>query len=140
MATNHFTDPSLSLSGSIAIIPWRRSSFRGFLLGVRSDAGLTVFATHAGSRVEHLGITHDQVDWTLCSRDGHRLELSCTRARGGLLAAPVRTEMHHRVEETIDAQVRMRLWSPQRQLLIDDTGLAAGLEVYGNLDALLAMT
>jgi hypothetical protein len=47
--------------------------------------------------------------------------------------------MHHRVEETLDAAVRVRLWSPTRRLLIDDTGVAAGLEVHGDLDRLLAM-
>lgn len=138
-ASNHFPDPELSLMGSIAIIPWRRSAFRGFLVGLRTATGLHSFTTYGGARTEHLSVSTDHVDWTLVGAGGERLELRCTRARGGLLAAPVRTEMHHRIEETLDATVSVRLWSAKHELLVSQEGQAAGLEVHGDLDRLLAM-
>lgn len=139
VASNHFRDPEMSLMGSIAIIPWRGSAFRGFLVGLAGPQGLRTFATHTGARTEHLSVGPDHVSWTLVSRTGERLELQCDRPRGGLLAAPVRSQMHHRVEETLDGVVSVRLWSPDRRLLVDDVGSTAGLEVHGDLTRLLAM-
>ena len=66
------------------------------------------------------------------------LELTADRPRGGLLHAPVRTEMHRRVEETLDATIRVRLLDPSGQVLLDDVGRCGGLEVHGDLDRLLA--
>lgn len=139
VASNHFSDPALSLMGSIAIIPWKGAAFRGFLVGLATAGGLRTFATHNGARTEHLSVGPDHVAWTLVGRSGERLELECDRPRGGLLAAPVRSQMHHRVEETLDGVVGVRLWSADRRLLVDDVGTTAGLEVHGDLPRLLAM-
>lgn len=61
-----------------------------------------------------------------------------TRAAGGLLYAPTKTDMHKRVNETLNATVEVRL-SRNGQMLFHETGRNAGLEVAGDTDRLLTM-
>jgi len=138
MQTNHFSTPGTSLSASIALIPWRGSAFRGYIVGLWHDGQLHRFATYTGAKVTELVIDDDHVRWSLRARDGHRLELTADRPAGGLLHAPIRTQMHRRVEETMQAKVAVRLISPTGGVLVDDIGDCAGLEVHGDLDRLLA--
>ena len=65
---------------------------------------------------------------------------SAERRRGGLLHAPEPTQMHRRVEETLDARIHLRLADGVGQILLEDCGEVAGLEVHGDIDGLLAMT
>ena len=62
------------------------------------------------------------------------------RGRGGLMHAPELTQMHRRVEETLDARIHLRLTDRAGQILLEDCGEVAGLEVHGDIDGLLAMT
>lgn len=138
MQTNHFSRPRLSLTASVALIPWLRGEFRGFIVGLWVDGRLHAFATHTGARTTSLAIDDEHVRWNLRSREGATLEITAERRRGGLLHAPIRTEMHRRVEETLDAKVHVRLLDPDGTPLVDDVGECAGLEVHGDLDRLLA--
>ena len=148
MQTNHFRTPGASLSASIATIPWGRTSFQGFIVGLRlpdagvesgaaaGTSGLQKFATYTGARTTALDIDDDEVRWTMRARSGEGLRLVAERRRGGLLHAPVRTQMHRRVEETLDARVRVELVAPDGRVLFADIGEAAGLEVHGDLEGL----
>ncbi len=140
MQTNHFSRPRVCLSASVALIPWLRSEFRGFIVGLWVDGELFRFATYTGARTTRLDIDDLHVTWTLRSRAGDVLELRAERRRGGLLHAPVRTEMHRRVEETLDARVHVRLTRRDGRVVLSDVGECAGLEVHGDLERLLATT
>ena len=140
MQTNHFSQPRVSLSASVALIPWLRGEFRGFIIGLWVDGTLHRFATHTGARTTSLAIDDEHVRWSVRSRQGVLLHVTAERRRGGLLHAPIRTQMHRRVEETLDARVHVQLVSREGDLLLDDTGECAGLEVHGDLDRLLATT
>ena len=137
--SNSFTDESTSLMASIAIVPWVRSEFRGFTVGLKHRGRLFRFTTYSGARTVSLDADDETVRWTLRTKLGGQLDLTATRARGGLLHAPVRTQMHQRVEETLDARVHVRLIAPNGEVVLDDTGVATGLEVHGELSRLLAM-
>lgn len=139
MQTNHFPTPDVSLSASIAIIPWRKSAFRGFIVGLWRNGELTKFATYTGAKTRSLEIDDSEVRWALQSRSGLRLDLTADRVSGGLLHAPIRTEMHRRVEETLDSSVRVRLTNRGGAVLFDEVGECAGLEVHGDLGELTAM-
>ena len=52
-------------------------------------------------------IDDSHVRWSVSGPDGV-LELTAERVRGGLLHAPLRTAMHQRVEETLDARIQFR--------------------------------
>jgi hypothetical protein len=128
---------------SVALIPWRGREFRGFIVGLRTDGRLHRFATYTGARSIDLRVDDSHVNWTLRSRrlpgagPAWTLELRAARVAGGLLHAPIRTEMHKRVEETLDSSIEVRL-SRGGQVVFEDIGDAAGLEVHGDTDRLLA--
>jgi len=67
------------------------------------------------------------------------LKLTAERVRGGLLHAPVRTAMHHRVEEARDARIEFRHADHDGTVLIEGVAECAGLEVFGDTERLLAL-
>lgn len=133
--TNHVTAPDTCLSASVAIIPWMFTSFRGFVVGLWHQGTLYRFATYTGAQVERLELDDAEVRWTMSDRR-HRLELRTERREGGLLHAPVRTQMHRRIVESLDAVVQVRLTTLAGQVLFEDTGACGGLEVSGDLKRL----
>ena len=135
MQTNHFSSGRVCLTGSIAVIPWRRSAFRGFIVGLWLDGILHRFATYTGAQTVSLHITDDRVEWVLRSRT-EVLELCATRAAGGLLLAPNRREMGTRVGETMLASVDVRL-EVDGKTRFQGRGRNAGLEVHGDIARLL---
>ncbi|MEZ5116123.1 MAG: tocopherol cyclase family protein [Candidatus Nanopelagicales bacterium] len=137
--SNHLAaDPDACLTASVALIPWLRGSFRGFIVGLRTRDRLYRWATYTGARETHLEIDDAHVRWGLTGPDG-RIELVAERTRGGLLHAPVRTSMHERVEETLDARVHVTLHDAGGRRVLDTTAGVAALEVVGDLDRLLAV-
>lgn len=139
MHSNHLDGaPEASLVASVAIIPWMRSSFRGFIVGLRLGRRLHSWATYNGSKERSLEIDDTHVTWSIEGPSG-LLELSAERVRGGLLHAPIRTRMHERVEETLDATLGVRLTDPSGYVVLDTIATSAGLEVHGDLDRLLAV-
>ena len=139
MHSNHLAGaPEASLVASVAIIPWMRSSFRGFIVGLRLGRRLHSWATYNGSKERSLEIDDSHVTWSIEGPSG-LLELSAERVRGGLLHAPIRTRMHERVEETLDATLGVRLTDPSGHVVLDTIATSAGLEVHGDLDRLLAV-
>jgi tocopherol cyclase len=144
MQSNHFADSGVSLVASIAVIPWRRTRFRGFIVGLRMPGpdgrpALHRFATYTGARTRTLTVDDDQVRWSLRSRAGLTLEITAERRRGGLLHEPARTQMHRRVEETLDARIHVSLTDRDGRTILADCGEVGGLEVHGDIDELLAM-
>ncbi len=138
MQSNHFATPGTSLVASIAIVPWIRSAFPGFLVGLHHDGLLHRFATYTGARTEHLRITDDRVEWTVADR--HRqLEVHARRAAAGLLLGPTREQMESRVGETMQAELEVRLRDRRTRTVLEGTGRNAGLEVHGDLEGLLAL-
>lgn len=139
--TNHFEQPGVSLTASVAIIPWVRRSFPGFIVGLWHGGILYRFATYTGARIEKLDIGDEQVIWVLRDRR-YRLEMCVIRSAGGLLHAPTPVDMGRRIAETISAEVEVALYkldSSASQLLFRGTGRHAGLEAVGDLSRLRAM-
>ena len=139
MHSNHVAgEPDASLQASVAIIPWLRSSFRGFIVGLRLGDRLHTWATYNGSRETSLDITETHVRWGLKGPSG-MLHLEAERRRGGLLHAPIRTRMHERVEETLDAEIHLTFTDLSGVVVLDSDATTAGLEVHGDLVRLLAI-
>lgn len=136
--SNHWRTAGTSLMASIAIIPWVRSAFPGFLVGLRHGGELHRFATYTGARTTALRITDDEVTWTVADRR-RRLELRAHRASAGLLLGPTRERMESRVGETMLAEVEVRLTDGRSRTVLEGSGRNAGLEVHGDLDRLLAL-
>ncbi len=137
--SNHIdTDPDASLIGSVAIIPWIGRPFRGYIVGLKHSGKLHRWTTYNGAKEIELTITDTHVQWQLSSKDG-LLTLSADRVRGGLLHAPIRTEMHQRVDETLDAVIHIKHTDRNGQVLLEGKGLVGAMEVHGDLKRLLAI-
>jgi hypothetical protein len=139
--TNHFEQPGISLTASVAIIPWVRRSFPGFIVGLWRDGILYRFATYNGARIERLDIDDEQVMWVVRDRR-YRLEMRAIQSAGGLLHAPTPVDMGRRIAETLSAEVEVALYKVDgdaSQLLFQGTGRHAGLEAVGDLSRLRAM-
>lgn len=137
--SNHFHTPGTSLVGSVAVIPWQRSAFTGFIVGLRHEGRLYRFTTYLRSTIVELNISEESVVWQLRNRRGEQLRIQATRPAGGLLHAPVRTEMHRRVEETLMSVLDVELRGADGKVIFRDTGSSGGLEVHGDLPTLLDM-
>jgi len=136
MQTNHFSQPGSSLTFSAAIIPWGKNSFDGFIAGLLTGGQLHRFATYTGAHLEDYSASDHTVHAVLSGRSS-RLEVTATRAEGGILRAPTLMQMDRRITETLSAQVQVRLLCRQgaRWLVeFEDTGRHAGLEVNGTLN------
>jgi len=141
MQTNHFPQPDTSLTASLAIIPWIRRPFPGFIVGFRHKGQLYRFATYTGARVEQMELTKDQVSWTVGDRR-HRLEMCAGRREGGSLMAPTAAGMTGRIMESLNTEVEVKLSTKNGRELVTvfhGMGRNAGLESSGDLDALTAM-
>jgi hypothetical protein len=139
--TNHFEASGTSLTASVAIIPWLRGSFPGFIIGLWHGGVLYRFATYTGARIDRLEITDEEVIWIVRDRR-HRLEMRARRAQGGLLQAPTTVDMGRRIAETLNARVQTALYSLEGggdRRLFQGTGRHAGLEAAGDLARLRAL-
>jgi tocopherol cyclase len=140
MQSNHFAQPGISITASVAIIPWLFRSFRGMIVGLWHDGQLYRFATYTGAQTEHLAITDDRVRWAIRDRR-HRLEIQASRMQSAPLRGPSRVDMGMRVPETLEATIDVRLTAFQgkrRGLVFEGRGQFAGLEVGGAVEQLLS--
>jgi hypothetical protein len=139
--TNHFARAGTCLTASVAIIPWLRGAFPGFIVGLWHEGRLYRFATYTGARLERLVVDEDQIEWTVRDRR-HRLEMRFKRAGGAFIMAPTRLSMDRRIAETLNATVAVRLLaldgSDERELFAGE-GRHAGLEAAGDLPRLLSL-
>ncbi len=133
--SNHLDVPGTSVTASVAVIPWLRRTFRGFIVGVWHAGTLYRFTTYTGARVERLVITEQAVEWALRDRR-HRLELRIERTAAGLLYAPDVGDMDGRVAETMQATAEVRLSrvdGSHQRTIFEAAARNGGLEVVGDV-------
>jgi tocopherol cyclase len=138
MQTNHFTESEVSLTASVARIPWLFTAFRGFIVGLLHRGRLYRFATYTGARLINLDIKDKSVH--LVIQDGqYRLAIDASRSEGGLLHAPFSGAMLKRVMESLTAEVSVKLTERKSDAeIFSGTGRHAGLEIGGEPDCLEA--
>ncbi|OQA19734.1 MAG: hypothetical protein BWY63_01665 [Chloroflexi bacterium ADurb.Bin360] len=135
--SNHFHEAHVSLSASIAIIPWLRSTFRGFIVGLWRDGTLYRFATYTGALTEKLEIGSNHVHWVLSDRL-YRLEMHAQRAQATELRGPTIEDMDRRVPETLTGTVAVQLTARANGgVIFKGLGRNAGMEAVGDLDRLM---
>lgn len=138
MQTNHFDRMGASLTASVAIIPWIRTSFPGFIVGLLLDGHLYRFATYTGAKISHLEILDRSISWSMHD-ERHVLTLIATRSQGGLLHAPTVSEMTNRLLESLTSTVAVTLETKEGRRIFSGTGRNAGLEVGGAIEELIAL-
>lgn len=135
--SNHFDRPGISVTASVARIPWLTGDFRGFLVGLLLDGELHRFTTYTGARVESLTIDDSDVHLRLRNRS-HLLEIDARKEEGGVLHAPYGRRMIERVAETMTSDVELRFSSLKTgETLYQGRGHHACLEAQGDLAAIV---
>ncbi len=135
--SNHFDEEGVSISASVARIPWLTGSFRGFLIGFLLRGELHRFTTYTGAEIEHIEV--DDRSYRLSVRDKkHRLVFSASKAQGALLHAPYDKQMVERVAETMTSRVHLKFERiAGGEVLFEGSGAHGCLEVQGDLNAIL---
>ncbi|MEP4146071.1 MAG: tocopherol cyclase family protein [Halioglobus sp.] len=135
--SNHFEEDGVSISASVARIPWISGSFPGFLVGLLLRGRLYRFTTYTGARIEQLSVDDHSYRLVVQDRE-HRLEINATRSEGGLLHAPYNKRMIERVAETMTSQIDIRLERrADGSLVYEGRGEHGCLEVQGELGSIL---
>jgi hypothetical protein len=137
--SNHFDREGISVTASVATVPWITGAFRGFLVGFLVDGTLHRFTTYTGARVQSLTVS--DTHFKLCvSNATHRLEVDSRKTEGALLHAPYERQMLERVAETMTSEIDLRFYRVEggrESVVYEGTGRNACLEAQGDLHRIL---
>ena len=134
MQSNHFSLPGISLKCSIAKIPWVRNSFVGFIAGIWLHNRLIRFTTYNQSKLLSSFADEKKVKIVLENKQ-YRLEILAHRDAATELASPIRGFMEGRIEESMTSAIDVLLTDIKtKEILLNDTGKNAGLEVAGKIE------
>ncbi len=139
--SNHFATAGSSLTGSVAIIPWIRRPFPGYIFGLLHRGTLYRFTTYTGALLEEFEVD-DQGAHCVLRQKNRTLEVSAVRAPGGILRAPTLNGMTHEISESMASTMHVTLseqHASHRSILMRESGRHAGFEVAGDMQRLLAM-
>lgn len=147
MQSNHFPQSGVSLTASVATIPWLTGWFRGFLVGLLIEERLYRFTTYLGSEIQTLTVTDEEVAWKLIGKSlsdparrfsTFELTILAERGQGGLLSSPELDGMTPRILESLSASLDVKLigldknMDPQH-MIYQGKGTCGGLEVAGSI-------
>ncbi len=135
MQSNHFEDEDVSLTASLALIPWIGYSFPGFIIGLWVKGKLYRFATYTGAKLEKLALDGEIVEIRISDKK-NILELRAERKGGGELKGPTETAMDVRVFESMTSEIDVKLSTFAGDVLFQQKGKHAGLEIVGDLELL----
>ena len=139
MQTNHFDEENVSLSGSIAKIPWLGSYFTGYIFGLWHHGHLYKFTTYAGAKVDKLQVSSEGIEIAIETHE-YYLEIVADRREGVDIPAPSLGEMTSKVNETLDSHIGIKLYKKKRNgrdLVFSGIGRNAGLEFVGDVRELV---
>jgi tocopherol cyclase len=143
MQCNSFEIPGVSITFSLARIPWKKRWFSGFIIGVLFEGRLIPFCTYNGARFRRLELTDSGGFSGHLHQGPYRLELEVQGGAKRALQAPLEGAMRSSVEESLSARCFMRLSrkkngsSPAGNLLFQGEGERAGLEISGDMEPIL---
>lgn len=139
--SNHFLDPAgtrlhgVSLTLSIARIPWLGSSFTGHIAGLLEGGRLHRFTTYTGSSLTALEFASGGTAVTIEDRR-HILTVDIQGSTPGELKAPRMGAMTGRADEALDASLHVTLRTKDGVDVFAGTGSPAGVEMMNDRDEL----
>jgi hypothetical protein len=137
MQSNHFSRSGISFKASIAKIPWMGTSFIGNIAGVLINGNLIEFTTYNRSQLKQCSVSKKEVVIEMENRS-HKLWIRAEREKATPLAAPIAGFMDARIEESMNAKIHLKLMLKKTgEILLEDKGTSAGIEVAGNFAVLL---
>jgi hypothetical protein len=135
MQSNHFDQPHISFTASIAKIPWMKRSFTGFLIGLLYDGKVHRFTTYTRAKISSPQVSEKEVTFSVQDKR-FMIEVIAQRSHGASLRSPVEGLMTGRIIESLDSCITLKFYkrtNGKMELIFEDTGRNAGLEVVGDL-------
>ena len=139
--SNHFNTENVSFTGSIAIIPWIKKPFLGFIFGLWHKNKLYRFTTYTGAKLSHLEMEECKIK-SILEQKNLTLEIIINRSDGGFLQAPTINGMTHQISESMKSTVEIKLSKKsinKSVTIFKDTGRHTGFEFTGNIKRLIEM-
>ena len=133
---NNFKDTNLSLSASLATIPWRSRQFTGFIIALNTKDELYRFAPYRNSKIVSVNYSDNKFTLTV-KRKNLTLKIDSVKGRKySTLYAPDKRDMIPKVNEYLDSNVSIQLNEGENILLKDECSNAA-LEMVGDMEVLV---
>ena len=137
LQANLFDQSAVSLTASVARIPFYGRVFPGFIIGLLLGSRLIRFATYLGSTLEKVHLDGNKVQIIVRSKEAV-LEITGVQGRTVLLPAPTLGQgMIPRVGESIDALVHIRLRDARGAIIYEGESKQAGMEIEGDTTILI---
>jgi hypothetical protein len=137
LQANHFDEPTVSLTASVARIPFYGRLFPGFIIGLQLGSRLFRFATYLGSALERVHLDSEEVQIIVRSKEA-MLQITGTQGNTVLLPAPTPGKgMVPRVSESIDSHVHIRLKDERGAIIYEGQSGQAGMEIEGDTTILI---
>jgi hypothetical protein len=136
MHSNHFLAPNLSFTFSIAKIPFLNLKLNGFLCIIWYQNMFFKFTTYTGAKIKKLEVTPTRVKFIIQDRQ-HILIIKAFKGPSVDLKAPRLGIMESHCIESMTSKIEIKLLKRNRktnkyEMLIDDLGRNAGLEIMDN--------
>ena len=136
--SNSFERQGVSISVSVAKVPWMTGAFVGNIAGLLLDGELHRFATYTGAKPTAIETGPNEAHITLADKH-EELEVHLHGCKALILKAPVLGSMESRAAEslggTIDVTLRT-LRGGRAGVAFQGTGTCAGIEVMNDRDEL----
>ena len=134
--SNSFNESELSISASLATIPWKSYEFSGFIIGIHHKKKLYKFTTYNFSKILKIKFEDNALFWVI--KKGH-LQLEITIRAGstsGLLHAPDKTDMVPKVREFLDGEISFILKKNQ-EIILEQYSDQCAVEIIGKTNRLI---
>ena len=134
--SNSFNESELSISASLATIPWKSYEFSGFIIGIHHKEKLYKFTTYNFSKILKIKFEDNALFWVI--KKGH-LQLEITIRAGttsGLLHAPDKTDMVPKVKEFLDGEISFILKKNQ-EIILEQYSDQCAVEIIGKTNRLI---
>jgi tocopherol cyclase len=137
MQSNHFSEENISMKLSVAIIPWLRGFFTGFIAGVWLKDRLIQFTTYNNSKLNKVRAGSKNVEIEIENKK-YRLIISADRPPATSLASPIGGLMDGRIEESMSSVVDLNLIDRQTgNSVFSGKGRNTAVEVAGKIEKIL---
>ena len=136
--SNNFSNSDLSITASLATIPWKNTAFAGFIVGLYHKNNLYRFTTYRNTVTKEIHYDSNKFSWQLRQND---LVLELTIEKGhkaGLLYAPDKMDMVPRVPEYLDGNIYLKLYD-HKGTIVEDQTTSAAVEIMGDVRKLINM-
>lgn len=127
---NHFEDVQTSLFFSAADIPFKKTSFEGFICNLVVHDREYRFATYKHSQLDIKEVSSQRVKLTVANKQVE-LTIEAHPAHFGELTAPREGEMNHQIKEGFSDFFLITLKDYRRNFFYSTVGKMGGIEIVG---------